>query len=427
MKPKVLMLLARTGFLRRSPPKRVRQWIFRASRQPDTTVLEVSPKPRQLLIDVSVIHRHDAGTGIQRVVRSVLNHLEKNPPSGFTVRCVVANHRQPYRYADTLGQPELDKINVHKNDIFLGLDLCAHLLPLHFNQLLKWKLAGISFHFVVYDILPLTHPLYFTRLNVNHFKRWAKLLAILSDGLLCISHCVRTEVQNWLQQNTDLLPTQLLTTVIPLGGDLSRENSTDQPSKAVIEALAKLKGRPWALMVGTLEPRKGHAQVLDAFELLWQQGDNSSLVIVGRRGWKTDTLQQRILRHLQLNRNLFWFEAATDADLEKFYNSTTGVLGASVAEGYGLPLIEALDHKKPLLVRDIPIFREIVGAGANYFTDDSPLTFSCTIQYWLMNAKFTEVISNEPTRPTTWAQATIAIVHALGVETNTPQRHAVST
>jgi len=426
MMPIILALLARTGLLRQLPSLRVRQWITQASAQRSAAVPQALPALRQLLVDVSVVHWHDAGTGIQRVVRSVLAHLEKNPPPGFRVCCVVAQRKQPYLYAHSLGQPRAKKVDVGPGDIFLGLDLAAHLLPSHLNQLLNWKLAGVALHFVVYDMLPLTHPAHFTRPRVRHFERWARLLAIMADGLLCISHSVRIDAQTWFQENTGLSASQLRTTVVPLGGDLPPESLTDLPSEGVIETIAMLKSRPWALMVGTLEPRKCHTQVLDAFEQLWQQGDESALVLVGQRGWQTDALQLRITQHAQLNRNLFWFQAATDADLERFYQAATGVLAASVAEGYGLPLSEALNHLKPLLVRDIPVFREVAGTNAIYFTDDTPVTFSLALRQWLTNARYTAGVFENPPIERSWADATIAIVHAMGIGADSIQPQAVT-
>jgi len=418
MKPILLVLLGRMGLLRQLSPSRVRQWIKNATVQHVTDDSEVFPSSRQLLVDISVVHWHDAGTGIQRVVRSVLSHLTTNPPPGFIVRCVVAQRKQPYLYADTLGEPGAKQIDVRSGDIFLGLDLVAHLLPQHFNQLLNWKLAGASLHFMVYDMLPLTHPAHFTRPRVRHFKRWARLLAIMADGLLCISHCVRTDVQTWFQINSGLSANQLHTTVIPLGGDFPPKSLSEQPSEKVIETLATLKDRRWALMVGTLEPRKCHAEVLDAFEHLWQQGEKCALVFVGHPGWQTDTLQYRITRHPQINRNLFWFNVANDADLERFYQETTGVVVASLAEGYGLPLSEAIHHNKPLLVRDIPIFREVGSTNAAYFSNDSSIVFSQTLKQWLSTKKCNEIVKPFLTTNHLWSDTTMSIVNSITKNNN---------
>jgi glycosyltransferase involved in cell wall biosynthesis len=413
-----LILLARTGLLRLASAARVRQWL---ANEGASFPVRQRAEPRQLLVDVSVIHQHDAGTGIQRVVRSVLRHLQTHPPDGFTVRCVVAQSKRPYHYAQMPGQPGTQKVKVQPGDVFLGLDLVAHLLPRYLSQLLEWKLAGASLHFVVYDMLPLTHAAQFKAVRTRHFQRWAQLLAMVADSLLCISHSVQTDLQRWLSQNAGLTPVQIPTRVIPLGGDFYKDTQAapSSPSPAVEQALSQLQGKHWALMVGTLEPRKCHAQVLDAFEHLWHQESQAALVLVGRPGWHTEQLQQRIIQHPQLNRKLYWFNSASDAELVLCYQQTTGVVVASLAEGYGLPLSEALVHGKPLLARDIPVFREVAGEHAKYFTDDGPAALSQTLHGWLTTPRPADAATNfQPTH--TWAHATQSILQALGMAAITP-------
>jgi glycosyltransferase involved in cell wall biosynthesis len=72
------------------------------------------------------------------------------------------------------------------------------------------------------------------------------------------------------------------------------------------------------LMVGTVEPRKGHAQTLASFELLWERGVDVTLVIVGKPGWLVDELIEKLLNHVKVGERLFWLEGISDAYLEKY-------------------------------------------------------------------------------------------------------------
>src|SRR3546814_20205534 len=94
-------------------------------------------------------------------------------------------------------------------------------------------------------------------------------------------------------------------------------------------------------MVGTLEPRKAHAQAIAAFESLWARGTDIALVIVGKLGWRVDGLPDRLRRHPEFGKRLFWLEGISDEFLEQLYARTSFLLGASEGEGFGLPLIEA--------------------------------------------------------------------------------------
>jgi glycosyltransferase involved in cell wall biosynthesis len=115
------------------------------------------------------------------------------------------------------------------------------------------------------------------------------------------------------------------------------------------------------LMVGTIEPRKGHNQILETFEILWKDGLDLRLVFVGKQGWMVDQLIKKIQTHSELNKKLYWFQEASDNLLSRMYSTCSCLIAASYAEGFGLPLVEAAQYKLPLLVRDIPVFLEIAG------------------------------------------------------------------
>jgi len=136
-------------------------------------------------------------------------------------------------------------------------------------------------------------------------------------------------------------------------------------------------------MVGTLEPRKGHVQVLEAFEQLWQAGHGVNLVIVGKQGWGVESFVERLCAHPELNKRLFWLEGISDEYLEKVYAASTCLIAASYGEGFGLPLIEAAQHKLPTIARDIPVFREVAGEHAYYFDGKSPDALAQSIKAWL--------------------------------------------
>ena len=124
-------------------------------------------------------------------------------------------------------------------------------------------------------------------------------------------------------------------------------------------------------MVGSIEPRKSHEYVLNAFESLWAAEINVSLVFVGRNTWKSDALLERISSHQRLNQNLFLLRDATDVDLDFCYNHSSALIIASTVEGFGLPIVEAFQAGLPVIASDIPVFREIAKDNATYFLLDN--------------------------------------------------------
>src|SRR5690606_33158160 len=141
--------------------------------------------------------------------------------------------------------------------------------------------------------------------------------------------------------------------------------------------------RPSFLMVGTIEPRKAHAQVLDAFEQLWREGMDVALVVVGKQGWLVEALARRMRAHPEHGRRLFWLEAISDAYLERVYAVSTCLIAASHGEGFGLPLIESARHGLPIIARDIAVFREVAGECAAYFEGETPDAVARAVGDWL--------------------------------------------
>jgi glycosyltransferase involved in cell wall biosynthesis len=346
---------------------------------------------RQLLIDVSIIASHDAGTGIQRVVRSLLLQLLETPPPGFEIRPVRATRKQSYRYANRYAASltssavtqEDEYVQVSDGDIFLGLDLTSRIAPRRQLDLLKWRARGVRCVFVVYDLLPLLHPGWFTPRARRSFRHWLSTLAVHADALLCISNSVSNEVRSCMKRRFGLAEDALATQWFHLGADLPPNHAHAATAAASLEFLGSMAGHRAVLMVGTIEPRKGHAQVLDAFELLWREGEERTLIIAGRQGWQVDPLVKRIKNHPEAGKRLLWLPDASDARLALLYARLDGLVMASEAEGFGLPLVEAAHHGMPVFARELPVFREVAGDNAVYFTAQSGAELAPQLAQWL--------------------------------------------
>lgn len=345
--------------------------------------------PRQLLVDISEIIQQDARTGIQRVVRGILQQLLAEPPEGYQVKPVFAERLEGYRYApvsvtclqaDAQARHAAMPVVVAEGDVFLGLDLAAHLVPRHQSQFLKWKRCGVRVCFVVYDLLPLLHPHWFKPVRRKTFRRWLKILAIYCDDLICISESVKVDLTNWLLTHYNLPDDALRLHTVPLGADLEATMPSSGISGAEQAMLEQLQQRKFVLMVGTLEPRKGYADALAAFERLWAAGELTALVIVGRPGWKMESFQETLRSHPEQKKRLYWFEHASDELLQELYKAAYGILLASEAEGFGLPLAEALRYGKPVLARDINVYREVNRGGITFFDH---ATFAVSLVEWL--------------------------------------------
>ena len=413
-----------------------------ASESAPVTAAATSPEPdRQLLVDVSVIHQSDAGTGIQRVVRSLLLQLLQAPPAGYKVCPIFATRQHGYCYVaprfvaqpahapEAAGESLQAKVQVQSGDFFLGLDLAAHLLPHHQAQLLYWKRSGVKVHVVVYDLLPLQHPKWFNPKTTRNFKRWIKWVAVYADSAICISETVKMDLRVWLSAHFNLPPATVAISTIVLGADIDASAPSDGLPANAQFLLARLRNTPAVLMVGTLEPRKGYDQALAAFELLWQQSSSAPLlVLVGRSGWKTEALQEKLRTHAQAGKRLFWLQDASDEYLTNLYATCQGVLVASRAEGFGLPLIEAALYDKPVLARDLSVFREIALPGATFFSGEEPAQLASAITHWLPKSAHGSGTKAKPRRSVgTWQTTARQLIEVLGLPSNPHNKSDANT
>jgi glycosyltransferase involved in cell wall biosynthesis len=347
---------------------------------------------RQLLVDITALAHTDLHTGIQRVARSVLKCLLESPPQGYRVEPVyTAFGAQGYFYARQFTKKFLqieidiladDPVLMLQEDIFLGLDLCLSDVYEQRYWFEQAQQRGASVYVVAYDLLPVTHPHWFPANEQPIFEKWLETIKEF-DGVISISHATSDALKSWMKGSQRNREQPLRFGVAHIGADIQESVPTKGLPADATQLLQKIKNNVTFLMVGTVEPRKGHSQALEAFELLWQEGHQCQLVIVGNPGWNVEQLVFKLTDHLELGQRLFWLQGISDEYLSSLYESATCLLAASEAEGFGLPLIEAAKHKLPILARDIHVFREVAEDSADYFSVRSGQELNVAITVWL--------------------------------------------
>ncbi len=349
---------------------------------------------KQLFVDVTQLVVVDSNSGIQRVVKSILNELLLNPPKGYRIEPVYSSiDNTGYKYAKNFTYKFLnikdvpiseEVIDFKKDDIFLGLDLAQHIVISNKDYYKYLQAFGVKTYFIVYDLLPIFYDEYFPKewlLKETH-TNWLKVIKE-SNGAICISKAIENELKQWLQTNPSNNK-RFFTNSFHLGANL--ENS--KPTKGLLSNSNKilnfLSQRTSFLMVGTIEPRKSYNQTLEAFEELWRESIEVNLIIVGKKGWLVDDLIIKLQNHPELNKKLFWLEGISDEYLEKVYKNSHCLISASKAEGFGLPLIEAARYEIPIIARDIPVFKEVAKEFAYYFENTNEANVLCkAIKEWL--------------------------------------------
>ncbi len=382
-----------------------------------------SAATRQLLVDVSAMVNTDLRTGIQRVVRSVLLALIADPPPGWRIEPVFStgsNH--PYHYArrfglDFIGETTLTledaPIDLRPGDTFLGLDLFTNGTSQNEDLLQSMRDAGVNIYFVVFDILPMLRPDVFPFGTEQYFGDYLRTVAKVADGLVCISRSVADELMDWIAREQIKRVAPLQIGYFHLGADIGASApSLGLPAHAP-QVFAAVAARPTFLMVGTVEPRKGHAQALAAFDLLWQQGVDVNLVIVGKQGWMVEKVTERLGTHPEKDSRLFWLPGVSDEMLEQLYGSCAALLAPSEGEGFGLPLIEAAQHKIAIVARDLPVFREVAGEHAHYFSGTDAHSLAASINDWLALRRDGQAPGSAGMPWLTWKESAQQVLNAV--------------
>ncbi|MCO6387505.1 glycosyltransferase [Aliihoeflea sp. 40Bstr573] len=370
------------------------------------TLIPNLPRPaKQILVDISALRNFDLRTGIQRVVRSVLGDFLASNRNEYRVEPVWMNKdygEWRYHYArrytmEFLGSPRADlteqPVDVGEGDIFLALDFFAHgaIGASHTGVYEEWKQRGAQIAFVVYDILPVTMPHNFPEESGTVHELWLQAICNVADKLICISQAVADDVAAWLARTGHPRAGEIDIVAWPLGADIGASSPTLGIPAEGPELLERLERECVFLMVGTIEPRKGHAQVVDAFEERWAAGSKDVLVLIGGEGWKgvppsqarsLPSLVSRLRNHPENGKRLIWLERASDEFLEKIYGAGDALIAASEGEGFGLPLIEAAQAGLPIIARDIPVFREVAGNDAFYFKASNGTELAAAVDEW---------------------------------------------
>ena len=382
---------------------------------------------KRLFYDVSALYLNNDARGIHRVVINVLNQLFLSYADNFEVvtvrstrngifRCKLDGRKDNIRKYPSEGE----LINAKPGDIFISLDLYR---KFNFIALQELKRNGLKVYFVVYDLLDirtccLGENDFLTRMMARiarvTYKNWLHAVLTLSDGIVCDSHAIVTELIEYLGKNENKYQRTLPIGFFHLGADFTSSRSTIHDTYIhPLSAICGPQNKPCFLMVGVMDPHKGHAQVIHAFEQLWHSGIDVKLIIIGKEGLLQPNIGELIRRHEEFNHRLFWFEYVSDEVLLSFYNQCTALIAASFSEGFGLPLIEAAHYRLPIIAREIPVFKEVAGDYAYYFKNNDACDIVEAITNWLTLADQNKIPQSDGMPYLDWAASTSQLIDVV--------------
>jgi glycosyltransferase involved in cell wall biosynthesis len=230
------------------------------------------------------------------------------------------------------------------------VNVSAH--PLHLVERIGRMLerTGAIFVPLVHDLIPLELPEYVPPAWVAHHRRRLRTIAGYADGIISNSGSTTAA----LREHIPHLPIA----TIPLGTlPFTPKSGPTHP-------------HPYFVMVGTIEPRKNHLMLLHLWRSMVQELGVAAphLFIIGRRGWENEQIVDLLERSETIRNHVFETGMIADDDMARHVAGAQSLLMPSFAEGYGLPVVEALSLGVPVLCSDIAAHREI-GKGVPEYLD----------------------------------------------------------
>lgn len=229
------------------------------------------------------------------------------------------------------------------------------------------RAEGLRSVYFLHDLIPITHPeMCRTRAIRRHTGR---VRAALSNatGVIVNSNCTAQQLVLYARDQQLPLPPAIVAPLAPPPalGELAKE-------AAPCDAEPGTGVEPYFLTVGTIEPRKNHAMLLQVWRsLIDQLGDKMPrLVIVGQPGWSSERVLSSLKRDPVLRDKVTLISSCSDREMVRLLEGAIALLKPSHAEGFGLPVVEALELGTPVIASDIPSFREI-GQGIPLLLDPS--------------------------------------------------------
>lgn len=229
----------------------------------------------------------------------------------------------------------------------------------YWNEIATFRSQGVNIVFVLYDLIPVNYKHFYGTQIAEEFDSFVANMLVHADKILCISKAVKDDLLVYIKNNEVSKNTKLPQLDYFHLGVNARAKHKEQAIRSSLKTLYAEHNSASFLMLSTIEPRKNHNYLLDAFEVLWQGGNPARLVIVGRIGQLAEAFMKRIENHPELNSRLFIFHDLDDAEVNFCYKHADALVFPSFAEGFGLPVIEALQNQLPVIASDIPVHREI--------------------------------------------------------------------
>ncbi|MBN2690897.1 MAG: glycosyltransferase family 4 protein [Burkholderiaceae bacterium] len=264
--------------------------------------------------------------------------------------------------------------------------------PRYALRVQRYKVRPIYF---LHDLIPLSHPEYCREGEVDKHRRRLQTMLHTGHGVIANSQATLDDLTAYAKAEALDLPAHVV-------AHLGLSFVPSPLPKPRIEP-------PYFVALGTIEARKNHLLLLHVWRALVVRlgADAPKLIIIGQRGWECEQVVDLLERSETLRAVVQEVPRCDDAELATWLRHAQALLFPSFAEGYGLPLIEALAAGVPVIASDLPAFREVAGDLPHYLDPIDGLGWLETIMAFAdprHPARSRQLARLQDYAPPTWAQ-----------------------
>lgn len=229
-------------------------------------------------------------------------------------------------------------------DVFVGTRPC---LPI-------FRTKNTRYVAIVHDLIPLFMPQLFTRSFSMRFRLFTKICRRNADMFIAVSEATKADVLNYMH-----IPAEKVRMIYE-GADPSIKPMKDNPG--ISETMEKYHiDCPYILCLATVEPRKNMLRTIQAYEQCIGSDFPYKLVIVGGSGWNNGDIYEYVQQSDILKAHVIFTGYVSDEEVTHIYANASLFVFASLYEGFGLPVLEAMQSGVPVITSNKSSLPEVAG------------------------------------------------------------------
>lgn len=347
---------------------------------------------------------------LTKITNKLLSYINR---ANNKIRKLLQNHLTYSNHENY--KSKFAEIQFSSNDIYVIADANWDLPQSYYYFLEYLKNYEVTIVSICYDLIPIKFPEFCSQEFIKCFKDFYFEYSNLFDKVICIS---RQSAEDYIKAKQEgILPDGNKNQTVNsfrLGSDYSQSQQLDNDNIDNPKLISVISQR-YILVVGSLVPHKNIKTIITAFDLLVKSNNNINLVFAGNRGWDKDT-DILIDKNELYQKRIHIFDSVTDFQLDILYKNCYCLVQASFYEGFGLPVVEALQHHKPVISSNGGSLPEVGGDFCLYFDPAKPIQLYQALEKLLesddLYNNLVTRIKNEYT-PFSWQESAKQLLYLL--------------